>query len=96
MLKITIPILFLIILGCDIKPMSNPEILNKVQSCLDSKRKPWYTFKQQGNKESGVMFIECVPKDYNPSTQIASLDEGDSTVGVPGFGQVTGIPGSPF
>lgn len=90
--------LFLFAASSDPKVMTDQQVKDKVTYCYKHGGKPWFTFVEQGNKESGVRFIDCVPKDYTGSDNSPTgLDlDDDSTVGVPGFGMVTGIPGSPM
>jgi len=90
-----------LLVGCN-KVLTKEEVDTKVKHCTDKGKIPWYTFVKQGNKESGVLFIECrtqkeIDNDNKPSEESdSSLFDDDTPVTAGGMPSMSGLPGGPF
>lgn len=84
--------------GCDVQTIPAKDAQIKAAQCYAQNKKPWYTFKKQGDKKSGILSIECVHKDYpNAPTEESSVRKDDDTVVTAGgMPSLSGLPGGPF
>lgn len=89
--------------GCPGEVLSDKEVADKVAVCKKSGQIPWYTFVKQGQKESGVLYVECRTKESiskdsiskNPKKE-SSLFDDDTPVTSGGMPSMSGLPGGPF
>lgn len=89
--------------GCPGEVLSDKEVADKVSICKESGQVPWYTFVKQGDKKSGVLYIECRTKEslskesaFEDSKKESSLFDDDTPVTSGGMPSMSGLPGGPF
>lgn len=84
--------------GCPGEVLSDKEVADKVAICKESGQIPWYTFVKQGDKQSGVLYVECRSKESlsKDSKKESSLFDDDTPVTSGGMPSMSGLPGGPF
>lgn len=89
--------------GCPGEVLSDKEVADKVAICKESGQIPWYTFVKQGDKQRGVLYVECRPKESlskesssKDSKKESSLFDDDTPVTSGGMPSMSGLPGGPF
>lgn len=86
--------------GCLPKALSDEEVAKKVAACKAKQQKPWYTFARQGDKNSGVLYVECVDMNYPESEKNkendSSLFDDDTPLSATDQPSLSGLPGGPF
>lgn len=84
--------------GCPGEVLSDKEVADKVAICKESGQTPWYTFVKQGDKKSGVLYVECRTKESSSkdSKKESSLFDDDTPVTSGGMPSMSGLPGGPF
>lgn len=89
--------------GCPGEVLSDKEVADKVAICKESGQIPWYTFVKQGDKKSGVLYVECRTKESlskesssKDSKKESSLFDDDTPVTSGGMPSMSGLPGGPF
>lgn len=89
----------LMLSGCN-KILTESEVQAKVKKCESQKMIPWYTFVKQGDKESGVIFVDCRTRDDVDGKVVekkeSSLFDDDTPVTATGMPSMSGMSGGPF
>lgn len=89
----------LMLSGCN-KILTEDEVQAKIKKCESQEMIPWYTFVEQGHKESGVIFVNCRTRDDIDGKVVekkeSSLFDDDTPVTATGMPSLSGMSGGPF